>query len=187
MLLTCNSKESVQCQKRQAACWKREMNVQQIKTAQNRIYIVAVQTDVERHASKLMDKTKVFFYFLFFIFLYQGGYVCNNLPWTITYAVFIKRIEGEAKPGYCPILLPPDKCPTTTKECSSDNHCYGNQKCCSDSCTLRCTDPMSVSSELSKYKMLIIITISDVLDMAGDIGYITVFFFLFVCFFFFII
>ena len=46
------------------------------------------------------------------------------------------------KRGICPIPLPADVCgEETDDECSLDSDCFGDMKCCSDSCQKLCVQP----------------------------------------------
>ena len=50
-------------------------------------------------------------------------------------------LEG-LKEGICPIPLPIDVCEEgTNDECTLDSDCFGDMKCCSDSCQKLCVQP----------------------------------------------
>lgn len=54
---------------------------------------------------------------------------------------FFLYLEG-LKRGICPIPLPVDSCEgETDDECTLDSDCFGDKKCCSDSCQKLCVQP----------------------------------------------
>lgn len=48
--------------------------------------------------------------------------------------------EAPSKPGFCP-AVESGQIGTCTQECSIDDDCKGNQKCCSNGCGHVCTAP----------------------------------------------
>jgi len=48
--------------------------------------------------------------------------------------------EVPSKPGFCP-AVESDQLGTCEEECSNDDDCTGNQKCCSNGCGHVCTNP----------------------------------------------
>ena len=48
--------------------------------------------------------------------------------------------EEPSKPGFCP-AVESDQLGTCQEECSNDDDCKGNQKCCSNGCGHVCTTP----------------------------------------------
>lgn len=67
-----------------------------------------------------------------------GSIVQLNLT---VYTVFFLYLEG-LKRGICPIPLPVDSCEgETDDECTLDSDCFGDKKCCSDSCQKLCVQP----------------------------------------------
>ena len=48
--------------------------------------------------------------------------------------------EVPSKPGFCP-AVESDQLGTCEEECSNDDDCTGNQKCCSNGCGHVCTTP----------------------------------------------
>ena len=49
----------------------------------------------------------------------------------------------EEKPGECPLsdYIPPELCEVTEDECTTDNDCEGNGKCCATGCVQECVIP----------------------------------------------
>ena len=64
-------------------------------------------------------------------------------------------LEG-LKRGICPIPLPVDACEEETdNECTLDSDCFGDRKCCSDSCQKLCVKPPQ--SKLATLKLNVFI------------------------------
>ncbi|XP_028591503.2 WAP four-disulfide core domain protein 18-like [Podarcis muralis] len=59
--------------------------------------------------------------------------------------------ESEGKPGYCPT---PDGDGTCVEECSGDDSCPRDKKCCSNNCGHTCQTPLNVKpGECPKFKI----------------------------------
>ena len=51
-----------------------------------------------------------------------------------------KCADAPTKPGFCP-AVESGQLGTCVEECSNDNDCHGNKKCCSNGCGHVCTAP----------------------------------------------
>ena len=61
-------------------------------------------------------------------------------------------VSFEEKPGECPVAPIAEECPPeaeTTNGCLLDRECNGNAKCCSDGCSLVCTEPLEPASPVT--------------------------------------
>ena len=66
---------------------------------------------------------------------------CTDRCLKSLYSFFFLYLEG-LKRGICPIPLPVDSCEgETDDECTLDSDCFGDKKCCSDSCQKLCVQP----------------------------------------------
>ena len=59
------------------------------------------------------------------------------------------RFSEGVKEGICPIPLPVEACEDDTDdECTLDSDCFGEMKCCSDSCQKLCVQPPQSKSTI---------------------------------------
>ncbi|KAL9965967.1 hypothetical protein ACROYT_G029841 [Oculina patagonica] len=75
-----------------------------------------------------------------------GKYICtaSSLGGTIkiTADMNLAVVQKGVKEGICPIPLPVEVCgDQTDDECTLDSDCFGDMKCCSDSCQKLCVQP----------------------------------------------
>ena len=71
--------------------------------------------------------------------------------------------EVPSKPGFCP-AVESDQLGTCEEECSNDDDCTGNQKCCSNGCGHVCTTP-EYKGVLLGYLIMVFLRITPCLKM----------------------